>query len=107
MNSQTPQHEKEWNKPVDGVIYVPDELDPIINKVATQIRFHTISGKSEQETVCDIVAICQKFFTTQREQDIRDAWEAGKLYGKDMESAIYYQRDNLAPDLETYINKQK
>lgn len=29
-----------------------------------QIRFHTIYGKGEVETVCDTVAICQKFFAT-------------------------------------------
>lgn len=63
----------DWNKPDEnGIIHVPDELDPLINKVATQIRFHTISGKSEEETVCDIVRNAEKFFTGSR-------WQQGQL----------------------------
>lgn len=45
-----------------GNIQVPDELVPLFNKVATQIRFHTISGKNEVMTVADIVSIAQEFF---------------------------------------------
>lgn len=52
-----------WSTPdEDGNINVPDELDELINKVGTQIRFHTISGKGEVQTVCDIVCICDNFF---------------------------------------------
>jgi hypothetical protein len=51
-----------WNKVVDGVIHVPDELDPLINKIAFQLRFHTICGKGQEETICSMVAIAQKFF---------------------------------------------
>ena len=53
---------KDWNNLVDGVINVPDELDPLLNKLGMQLRFHTISGKGEDETVCSMVAIAQKFF---------------------------------------------
>lgn len=45
-----------------GNLYVPEELSPLFNKVATQIRFHTISGKNEVMTVGDIVSIAQTFF---------------------------------------------
>lgn len=52
-----------WNKPTpEGIIEVPDELDPLINKVGMQIGFLTISGKSTNQTICDIVYICQRFF---------------------------------------------
>ena len=53
---------EDWNNLVDGVIDVPDELDPLLNKLGMQLRFHTISGKGEDETVCSMVAIAQKFF---------------------------------------------
>lgn len=54
---------EDWTKVhEDGCIHVPDELDPLINKIGMQIRFHTISDKSEGETICHIAAICQKFF---------------------------------------------
>ncbi len=52
----------DWTVPVHGRIVVPDELYPLFNKVAFQLRFHTLSGKSEVETVADIVWIAQEFF---------------------------------------------
>jgi len=57
------EEEKHWSEADEnGVIHVPDHLDPLINKVGFQLRFHTISGKNEVQTVCDIVAIVEKFF---------------------------------------------
>lgn len=50
-----------------GYINVPDYLDPLINYVGNQIRFHTISGKNEIQTVCDIVAKAEQFFNNLKE----------------------------------------
>lgn len=52
-----------WHIPVNGVIHVPDELDPLINKIAFQIGFLLHSGKSENETICHIAYAAQKFFS--------------------------------------------
>ena len=53
---------KDWTEVVDGKIDVPDQLMPIFNKIATQLRFHTISGKGEVETIAHILCNCQMFF---------------------------------------------
>jgi hypothetical protein len=54
---------KSWTQPTeDGFINVPDELAPLINKVAMQINFLKISGKNKNETICHIVSIAQDFF---------------------------------------------
>jgi len=54
---------KDWNKPnKDGIINVPDNLDGIVNKVGMQLRFHTISGKNEAQTICDIVYGLESYF---------------------------------------------
>ena len=46
----------------NGTINVPNELDGAVNKVATQLRLHTISGKNEAQTVVDIVYSMEKYF---------------------------------------------
>jgi predicted nuclease with TOPRIM domain len=46
-----------WTQPVDGVINVPDRLDKLFNRLGTQLRFHTISGKGEAETVASMTKI--------------------------------------------------
>jgi hypothetical protein len=57
------EDQKHWSEADEnGVIHVPDYLDKLVNKVGMQIKFHTISGKNEIQTVCDIVAIAEKFF---------------------------------------------
>jgi hypothetical protein len=53
--------EKEWNIPVDGVIYVPDVFDRVVNKVGMQFKFVHHTGKNEAQAVCDIVRGCQEF----------------------------------------------
>jgi hypothetical protein len=45
------------------VVEMPDELDPLFHKLGMQLRFHTISDKSEGQTLVDMVYIAQKFFT--------------------------------------------
>lgn len=62
MSSNDTKTLQDWTKVIDGHINVPDELDPIINKVGMQLRLHTISGKGEAQTVCHIVYAAQKFF---------------------------------------------
>lgn len=53
-----------WNKAdKDGNIDVPDYLMPLLDKIGMQLRLHTISGKNEIQTVCDIVYLAEKFFT--------------------------------------------
>ena len=54
---------KDWNKAdKDGTINVPDHLDEAVNKVGMQLRFHTISGKNEVQTICDIVYGLEAYF---------------------------------------------
>lgn len=53
----------DWTKPdADGNITIPDELDALFNKIGMQMRFHTISGKNELQTVVDMVWIADQFF---------------------------------------------
>jgi len=54
---------KDWTKPDEkGFINVPDHLDSLVNKIGFQMRFHTISGASEGQTICNIAFIAEKFF---------------------------------------------
>lgn len=55
---------EDWSIPVDGTINVPDELDALINKMAFQVKLHTVSQRiSEAEMICRMAFIAQKFFT--------------------------------------------
>ena len=54
---------KNWIEVVNGEIDVPDELMPLFNNVASQIRFHTISGKNEVVTIAHIVEKSRQFFS--------------------------------------------
>lgn len=57
---------KDWTVPVDGIINVPDELDPLINKIAFQFQLYNISQRfGEAEMLCRIAYVAQKFFTEQ------------------------------------------
>lgn len=56
------ENAKWWEPDENDILHIPDELDAIFNKVGTQLRFHTISGKSEALTVAHIVRNCQEFF---------------------------------------------
>lgn len=52
-----------WTEPdKDGNINIPEELDPLFNKLGMQLRFHTISGKNELQTVVDMTYIADEFF---------------------------------------------
>ena len=58
---------KDWSKPsAEGIISVPDELDPLINSIGFQVRLSTISNLfGEAEMVCRIGYVAQKFFVKQ------------------------------------------
>jgi len=54
---------KNWSIPDEkGIVNVPDELEALVNYVGMQLRFHTISGKTENATIVSIVYKSQKFF---------------------------------------------
>lgn len=55
--------DKNWCELKGDYIEVPNELMPLFNKVATQIRFHTISGKGEAATIAHILEISRQFFS--------------------------------------------
>lgn len=56
---------EDWTKPDENdIIHVPDELDPLFNKIGMQLRFHTISGKNEMQTIAHMVYNAQKFFNS-------------------------------------------
>jgi len=62
-DNKEPAEIKDWTIPDEkGVIHVPDELDALINKIGFQIRFLTISGKDESQTIADIAWIAQQYF---------------------------------------------
>ena len=56
------ENKAEWNKAIDGVINVPDELDDIVNSVGMQFNFVRYSGKNELQAICDVVKMCQDYF---------------------------------------------
>lgn len=63
------QLREDWNKVVNENINVPDDLDPLINKLGFQLRFHTISGKGEVETLCSMARIAEEFFHKKYKQE--------------------------------------
>ncbi len=63
------EKEIDWTVPdANGNINIPDELDVLFNKIGMQMRFHTISGKNELQTVVDMVWIAAKFFKEKYEK---------------------------------------
>lgn len=60
----TAEEIKDWSKPVDGIINVPDELDPLINKLAFQFQLYNLSKRfGEAEMLCRMTYIAQCFFS--------------------------------------------
>lgn len=53
---------EDWVKVVNDAIDVPDDLMQLYNKLAFQLRFHTISGKGEVETLASMTRIAEEFF---------------------------------------------
>lgn len=54
--------DENWTKPANSKISVPDVLVPIFKKIGTHVRFHTISGKNEVQTIADITDVARRFF---------------------------------------------
>lgn len=74
----TKEKTADWSIPDENDnIQVPDELAPLFNKVATQLRFHTISGKSEVITVAHIVQHAAEYAEAYAEQKL-SALQAGQ-----------------------------
>lgn len=72
-----------WTKPDDdGTIHIPDELDPLVNNVALQLRLHTIHGKNEIQTIANIVYFAEQFFREKHEQKHNDAIPEGYISPK-------------------------
>lgn len=67
-------NEDDWSKPdAEGIIHVPDELDPLINKVAFQIRLWYISEvQTEPQAVCNIVYKAQQFFAEMFKKELKE-----------------------------------
>jgi hypothetical protein len=72
----TMEEKKDWSfSDENGMINVPEHLDALINKIGTQLRFHTISGKNEVHTVVDMVWIAERYFKDIN-ADLLDACQA-------------------------------
>lgn len=54
---------EDWSTSDDkGIIHMPDYLDKLYNSIGMQLRFHTISGKNEMETIAHMVSLAEDFF---------------------------------------------
>lgn len=53
-----------YNNPIEArtEFDLPEKFKPLFNQFLTQLRFHTISGKDEAETVMHMVNIVESFF---------------------------------------------
>lgn len=53
-----------FNNPIEArtEFDLPDNLKPLFNRLLTQLRFHSISGKDETETVMHMVNIAELFY---------------------------------------------
>ena len=91
MNIEKEVKMADWSIPDDqGNINVPDELAPLFNKVATQLRFHTISGKNEVITVAHIVQYADEYANkcaSLRTQQLQERLD--KLQMKYVDRGIY------------------
>lgn len=54
-----------------GSIYLPDHLDGLFNRLATQLRFHTISGKDEVMTLVHMCQIAEDYFKNESPSEKR------------------------------------
>lgn len=75
--------EKDWTiADKDGIIHIPDELDPLFNKLGMQLRFHVYSDKNEIQTIADMVWIAEEFFKKKYGQsdsiELPEGWTAPK-----------------------------
>jgi len=55
----------DWTKvDKEGNINVPDYLDPLVYKFEMQMRLFKSNGKNEIKTICDMIYIAEKFFSS-------------------------------------------
>jgi hypothetical protein len=108
--------EAKWTDPVGGVIHVPDRLNNLFNKLGTQLRFHTISGKGEVETVADMTAIADDHASLQcaslREQieelkTDKDIMLEAARKGIDNFQALVDQQNEQIEELKKEVEKWK
>lgn len=60
-----PDLSNDWTDIIDGGINVPDELDPLLNKIGMQMNFVLYSDKNEKLAVCHILRLAEEFFYKQ------------------------------------------
>lgn len=61
--------ELDWTKAdPDGTIHIPDELDSLFNKIGMQLKFHTISGLNEVQTITNILWAADQFYKKKYEK---------------------------------------
>lgn len=73
---------EKWITPTkEGFINVPDELDPLVNKIGMHLRIHTISqATSEPQAVCNMVYAAEQFFKNQltsKDKELSELREGG------------------------------
>ncbi len=83
-----------WTTPIDGIINVPDELDPLINSLGFQYRLCTISNRfGEAEMICRMAYAAQKFFyemyVTKKEQSQSEKTDILLMHLKTVEYPAY------------------
>ncbi len=72
-NTKLPKTSFTWSKPIDGVINVPDELDPLINSMLNQYGFcHHSNLFGPQEMVCRMAELAQRFFSSSPQDGMED-----------------------------------
>ncbi|QIY82541.1 hypothetical protein HER18_02775 [Chryseobacterium sp. NEB161] len=59
-----PNLSEDWTEVSDNSINVPDELDPLLNKIGMQIQFMLFSDKDKNLTICHILRLAEEFFHT-------------------------------------------
>ncbi|MBG0512911.1 hypothetical protein [Elizabethkingia meningoseptica] len=67
---ELPVLQEDWTEVQDDSISVPDELDPLLNKIGMQMNFVLYSDKNPTLAVCHILRLSEKFFYNQLTEKI-------------------------------------
>ena len=59
---ELPKLSDDWTEVKDGGIDVPDELDPLLNKIGMQMQFVKYTDKNENLAICHILRLAEEFF---------------------------------------------
>lgn len=62
---ELPKLSEDWTEVKDGGIDVPDELDPLLNKIGMQMQFVQYADKNPTLAVCHILRLAEEFFHKQ------------------------------------------